>query len=291
MEWLNFRHLYAFWSVCRYRGFQKASDRIFVSQSAVSDQVSQLEEYLDEQLLIRTTRSIKVTPAGTDLLKYADEIFSRSSEINHLFKFKKDTAPTQPIRIGMVGGVSRNFMYSLIVQNMVESDNPSITVMDGSYDELSKQLKSFEVDLIFSLETPRRKDLDKCSYVKVSSSPLCIAGKPELIKKLKSKRNKPNPLNLFLFNHTFEGDIVNDIIGPKFGSDVLTPVSTDDISLLRFMAHSGRGAALIPEIGIQEDLNNGSLSKIRLDEVPNVDFYATFLKKGFHQSLIKNFIS
>jgi len=291
MEWLNFRHLYAFWSVCRYGGFQKASERIFVSQSAVSDQVSQLESYLEEQLLIRTTRSIQVTPAGVDLLKYADEIFNTSSEINHLFKFKKDLAPARAIKIGMVGGISRNFMYSLIVQNMVESDNPSITVVDGSYDELSKQLKSFDVDLIFSLEAPRRKDLEKCSFKKISSSPMCITGKPEIIKKLKSKKSKPTPLNIFLFNHFFEGDIICDVIAPKFGVDVLTPVSTDDISLLRFLAHSGRGVALTPEIGVQEGLNSGSLSKIRLDEVPNIEFYATFLKKGFHQNLIKSFLS
>jgi LysR family transcriptional activator of nhaA len=290
MEWLNFRHLYAFWSVCRYGGFQKASERIFVSQSAVSEQVSQLEEYLEEQLLIRTTRSIQVTPAGVDLLKYADEIFNKSSEINQLFKFKKDNTTTKSLRIGMVGGVSRNFMYSLIVQNMVETDNSSIDITDGSYDDLTNQLKSFEVDLVFSLEAPKKKDLNKCAFKKVSSSPICIAGKPELIKKLKSKRSKPDPLNVFVFNHFYEGDIIKDTIEPKFDVKTLTPITTDDISMLRFMAHSNRGVALIPEIGIQEDLNLGLLSKIRIDEVPHVDFYATFLKKGFHSKMVQNFL-
>jgi len=291
MEWLNFRHLYAFWSVCRYGGFQKASDRIFVSQSAVSDQVSQLEDYLEDQLLIRTTRSIKITPAGQELLTYADAIFNKSSEINHFFKNKKNTSISQPIRIGMVGGISRNFIYSLIIQNLVEEDAPSIHILDGSYEELMQQLKSYEIDLIFGLESPKKTDLGKCAFKKVASSPLCLAGKPELIKKIKSKRNRPESLDVFLFNHFFEGDFIKDYLEPKLSLTTKVPVTTDDISLLRFMAHSGRGVAVVPEIGIQEDLNLGLISKLRFDDQPTVDFYATFLKQSFHKNMIKNFIS
>jgi len=290
MEWLNFRHLYAFWSVCRYGGFQKASNKVSVSQSAISDQVSQLEDYLEEQLLERTTRSLKVTPAGLDLLKYADDIFAKSSEINQVF-LHKTIRYERPIKVGMVGGISRNFIFRQVLQNMNEHDNPSINVIDGSYQELSQLIKSFDIDLMFSLERPQKRDLLKLAFKKVSSSSICIAGKPEIIKKLRASKKSFKELNFFLFNHQFEGDLIVDVIKNRFNLDVTVPVTTEDISLLRFMANSGRGVAFIPEIGIQEDLDSGTLSRIILDEVPGINFYATFLKKGFHQNTVQNFLN
>ena len=286
MEWLNFRHLYAFWSVCRYGGFQKASDKIAVSQSAISDQVAQLEDYLEEKLLERTTRSVQVTPAGIDLLNYADEIFSKSSEINDLFRNKKVSSPGQSIRVGMVGGISRNFIFRLILQLMNENDECNVEILDGSYEELTQLLKSFEIDLVFGLEKPRKKDLLKLSYRKVSSSPICLAGRPEVIKKIRSKRKLLDQVDIFMFSHPFEKDLVKNVIEPRFKLEAKVPVSTDDISLLRFLANSGRGAAVVPEIGVQEDLNSGTLSRILLDEVPSIEFFATYLTKGFHKEAI-----
>ncbi|MCJ8275579.1 MAG: LysR family transcriptional regulator [Bdellovibrionales bacterium] len=290
MEWLNFRHLFAFWSVCRYGGFQKAAEKIHVSQSAISDQVSQLEEYFDEKLLERTTRSLRVTPVGSDLLKYADEIFNKSSEINHIFKDKKDDLQSFQIRIGMVGGISRNFIFRMILQNMVEDDRTLVDVIDGSFEQLNQMLKSLEIDLIFSLERPQKKDLMNLAFKKVKTSSLCIAGRPELIKKLKSRKANKE-MSFFMFNHHFEGDIFKQVIEPRFNVVPHVPVSTDDISLLRFMANSGRGLAIVPEIGVQEDLDQGVLSRIRLDEVPLIDFYGIFLKNSFHEKLIENFLS
>ncbi len=291
MEWINFRHLYAFWSVARYGGFQKAALKIAVSQSALSEQVAQLEDYLDEKLLERTTRSVKVTERGSSLLIYADEIFSKSHEINHIFRDKNDTFFPNQIRIGMVGGISRNFLFTLINQNLSGGAFAQMNFIDGSLDELNGLLKGYEVDLVFSLEVPKKKDLTGLRYKSVESSPLCLAGKPELIKKIRRRRSHPFEGELFLFNHPFEGDILEDSIRPKFNLDCSVPVTTDDISLLRFLANSGRGLAVIPEIGIQEDLNEGRLSRIRIAEVPPVVFYAVFLKNGFHRELIEDFLS
>lgn len=290
MEWLNFRHLYAFWSVCRYGGFQKASKKILVSQSAISDQVSQLEDYLEVKLLERTTRSFQITPEGADLLNYADEIFQKSSEINSLFSNKVTSGTSQLIRIGMVGGISRNFLFRMLIQNMNEDDQRRFHVIDGSYEELTQQLKAYEVDLIFGLEIPPKKDLLKVSYKKITSSPVCLAGKPDIIKKLKSKRKKTEPIPFFLFNHPFEGNPIEKVVEPRFGVQAETPITTDDISLLRFLANSGRGVAVVPEIGVQEDLNTGNLSRIVLDEIPTVDFYAIYLTKGFHQAAVQDFL-
>jgi LysR family transcriptional activator of nhaA len=291
MEWINFRHLYAFWSVCRYGGFKHAAEKLFVSQSTISEQVSQLEEYFDEKLLERTTRSISVSERGTALLKYADEIFSKSYEINHIFRDKNESLVPSQIRIGMVGGISRNFVFGLVFQNLIQERGTRIEVVDGSFEDLNQLLKSHEIELILSLEPPRKKDLLALSYKQIESSPLCIAGSPDLIRRIKRRRRQTLQTELYMFRHHFEGEQLQGTIASQFNLDGHVPVTTDDISLLRFLANSGRGVAVLPEIGVMEDLNSGQLSRVRLNELPPIDFYAVFLKNGFHRELIDEFLA
>ena len=53
----------------RHLNFTKASDELFVTQGAVSRQIKQLEEYLQEPMFYRDGPKIELTPAGQ---KYRD---------------------------------------------------------------------------------------------------------------------------------------------------------------------------------------------------------------------------
>jgi LysR family transcriptional activator of nhaA len=217
MEWINFRHLYAFWAVCRHGGFRKAAERIRVSQSTVSEQVAELEHYLDEELLERNTRAVRVTDRGAALLSYADEIFARSATINHIFRDKEVAVAASSIRIGMVGGVSRNFIYQLIERARLANEEARIEVVDGSFDELIELLRALELDLIFSLDRPRQKDLLTVSHRRVASSPLCVAATPALIRRIQRERRRPMDAEVYLFRQPVEGTPLPELIAKRYG--------------------------------------------------------------------------
>ena len=61
--------LSAFESVARHRSFTKAAKELFLTHSAVSQRVSQLEEHLKTRLLVRSTRGVELTPAGSRYLE------------------------------------------------------------------------------------------------------------------------------------------------------------------------------------------------------------------------------
>ncbi|MFJ4344332.1 LysR substrate-binding domain-containing protein [Pseudomonas sp. NPDC089401] len=60
--------LLAFKTVAELASFTRAAEALHLSQSAVSQQVVKLEEALGVQLFIRSTRSVKMTQEGADLL-------------------------------------------------------------------------------------------------------------------------------------------------------------------------------------------------------------------------------
>ncbi|MGE8062978.1 LysR substrate-binding domain-containing protein [Pseudomonas sp. NPDC089547] len=61
--------LLAFKTVAELASFTRAAEVLHLSQSAVSQQVVKLEEALGVQLFIRSTRSVKMTQEGADLLE------------------------------------------------------------------------------------------------------------------------------------------------------------------------------------------------------------------------------
>ena len=75
MESLNYHHLRYFWAAAREGSVTRASEKLHVSQPAVSAQIRDLEEALGEKLFKRSGRSISLTETGRVVYRYAEEIF------------------------------------------------------------------------------------------------------------------------------------------------------------------------------------------------------------------------
>ena len=81
MEWLNYHHLYYFWTVMREGSITKACVKLSLAQSTVSAHLSKLEESLGGKLFNRQGRAIEATDMGRLVSRYADEIFSLGREL------------------------------------------------------------------------------------------------------------------------------------------------------------------------------------------------------------------
>jgi DNA-binding transcriptional LysR family regulator len=82
------RHLRAFVAVAEELNFTRAAERLHLGQQAVSKSVGQLEGELGVRLLVRTTREVRLTPAGEALLEdgrralaAADAAFARARDV------------------------------------------------------------------------------------------------------------------------------------------------------------------------------------------------------------------
>jgi DNA-binding transcriptional LysR family regulator len=68
--------LRSFVAVAEGQGFTRAAERLHLTQSAVSAQIKRLELQAGCELLVRSTRSVSLTPRGEILLGYARNILS-----------------------------------------------------------------------------------------------------------------------------------------------------------------------------------------------------------------------
>lgn len=64
---MELKQLESFVSVVRHQSFTKAAEQLFISQPTISTHIRMLEEELHSRLIIRTTKSIEITPRGMEL--------------------------------------------------------------------------------------------------------------------------------------------------------------------------------------------------------------------------------
>lgn len=79
--------------IAKHKSFSKAASTLYMTQSALSASVKDIEEELGIQIFLRTNRGIRLTPDGEDCLTYCKEIIERSDRLSTRYK-NRDTLHT-----------------------------------------------------------------------------------------------------------------------------------------------------------------------------------------------------
>ena len=74
---MELRQLEYFAAVARHGHFGRAADEVYVTQSALAQQIARLEAELGLSLLVRTAKGVELTPAGAELLEHAAKILAQ----------------------------------------------------------------------------------------------------------------------------------------------------------------------------------------------------------------------
>jgi LysR family transcriptional regulator for metE and metH len=77
---IEIRHLKTLVALRDTGSLVEASERLYLTQSALSHQLKELESRLDTELFVRKSRPLRFTPAGQRLLELAEDVLQRVSD-------------------------------------------------------------------------------------------------------------------------------------------------------------------------------------------------------------------
>lgn len=78
---MELRHLRYFIAVAEEKSFNKAAERLFISQPPLSRQIKQLEEEIGVTLIDRENRPLRLTEAGEFFYEHALQILKKSDDL------------------------------------------------------------------------------------------------------------------------------------------------------------------------------------------------------------------
>ena len=123
---LPYASLRAFEAVVRLSGFSAAADELGVSQSAVSQHVKGLEEWLGQNLLVRGARRSHPTPAGEQLARAISDGLGRISDVcEHL---RDKTRADRTIVISCLPGFAFNWLFPRLLHFDLAHPDLSVSI-------------------------------------------------------------------------------------------------------------------------------------------------------------------
>ncbi len=173
MDWDKLR---VFHAVAEAGSFTHAGDALNLSQSAVSRQISGLEESLQVPLFHRHARGLILTEQGELLYRTARDVFAKLSMTEAMLSESKDR-PKGPLKVTTTVAFGSNWLAPRIKEflELYPEISLSLLVDDGELD-----LSMREADVAIRMSPPRQPDLVQRHLLTVRSAAFAS---PEYLKK------------------------------------------------------------------------------------------------------------
>ena len=149
-----------------------ASDRVFVSQSALSLQIKRLEELLQQMLFHRDGRRLTLTSAGDLMLDYARKMLALHDEAVSAVTAGQFSGPA---RIGMVQDFAETLLSGLLAQFADLHADVQIYARVAGTAELLRQLELRQLDIVLGFGPSGDPNA-------ITTAPMVWFGNSELLK-------------------------------------------------------------------------------------------------------------
>lgn len=288
MARLNYQHLRYFWAIAHEGSLTRASERLHLSQSALSVQLAKLEAQLDHKLFERLGRSLVLTEAGRIALDYADTMFQAGDEL--LSTLRSQPSVNRPmLKVGALTTLSRNFQMEFL-RPLMQRDDISLVVRSGTLRELLAQLEAQGVDVVLTNSAVRRDASTVLHSHLLDRQPVSLVGRPQ--PDAPAFRFPDDLRHQSLLLPSLDSDIRADFdrLLALAGIRPIIRAEVDDMAMLRLLAREGNGLTLVPPIVVRDELSAGILvERYRIPELTE-SFYAIVQARRFPNPLLQELL-
>lgn len=289
LEQLNFHHLFYFWRVAKIGHLTRAAHELHISQSALSAQIRQLEERLEEVLFAREGRRLVLTDTGQLVLAYAEDIFGLSREM--LGRLQGRSEGVTRLRIGSVATLSRNYQENRI-RPLLADTTVVLTLESGLLEDLLTRLIQHQLDVVLANETVP-SDVNRplhCQFL--GSQTISFVGPAQIWQPLSLRvPDDLDGLDIALpgprsaIRAQFDAMCISAKVTPRIRAEV------DDMAMLRLIARDSGWVTVLPEVVVQDELKSGTLVCVGQSTMLQERFYAITTPHRHHIELLERLLS
>jgi len=273
---LTLRNLEIFVAVCDVMNMTTAADKLFISQSAISQTISELERHYGVRLFERLSRKLYLTDAGEKLYGYAQHILGMNTDLELAMKTLGEAGS---VRLGASVTIATYVLPSLITTFKRSSPALTFTVSGDNTEEIEKKLLADKVDLGLV-----EGELTAPSLVSTFFSDddlTLICGTAHRFAALSAVEPRELAGEAFIVREPGSGTrrTFEDVMATHQlpWSALWECNSTDTI---KEAVRAGLGIAVLPKIAVQRELRSKTLHAL---PIKGMDFHRTF-KIAYHKN-------
>ncbi len=281
--------LRTFSAIAETLNFTKASEKLNLTQSAVSHQIKALEEELGVPLFIRAKRGVILTDAGKTALEYANRILNEAEEMREKVVGREKAlegrvrvaAATQAL-VYLFAPLFEDFMdkyetVELVFRTTVSTEQTIEDILNGVSDVGFASLPVYspllEIDELFD---------DKLVLV-VGKKHKLAAQKGVTAKDLEKER-------WVLFERGASIRRATDAFFKKVEVEPEMSLESNDTYFIKLMVEHGLGVSLMPSWSVREEIETGKLALVRIEKSELKRSVAMVSLKGNNSAPIRTFL-
>ena len=150
---MELRHLRTIVAVAENRSLTKAGEELYLSQSAVSQQIRRLEQELGVEVFHRTSRSVELTAEGRVILGYAQRVLAEvdgmRTELDELSGLLSGE-----LRIGGVYPTGPYDLFGLLADFRAAHPGVAIHMVETTQEDVLTALRADDLDCAFAAVDP-----------------------------------------------------------------------------------------------------------------------------------------
>lgn len=260
---MELSHLRTFRVVAETLSFTRASEKLNLTQSAVSHQIKALETDLGEPLFIRAKRGVKLSPAGKDVLAYAERILEEVDAMcehvrgrEHAPRGRVRAAAATQAFVHLFAGLFEGFMrahpaVAVSFRTTASTEQTLSDILNGRADVGFASLPVYSPALQVT-------ELFEDELVLVVGAGHPLAGRGELeTREVEGER-------FILFERGASVRRASDEFFKRAGLKPELALESNDTYFIKLMVERGLGVSLMPSWAVREEVGTGRLSELRI---------------------------
>lgn len=251
---MDIKQLEYFICVAELLNFTKAAEKLYISQTAISQQIKSLEDSLNVTLFIRNNRKVSLTPAGEAFYKKSKLIVNDVNEaINEAVKTA--SGYNGSLKIGFTSGHSTFIIYNLVKRFLIKYPDIDITILDDNFGNLYEDLNNKNLDLVFSVDF-NLKEIRNFRFLHLNSDYLyVIMNKDHPLSQRKSLCRSDLKNEKFVFMNRKEVPLgydkfVSNCINAGFSPNIVKHCNS--LESLSLLIKLGIGITILPKFHIDD---------------------------------------
>ncbi len=287
---INFELYKIFYQCAENKSFSEAARKLYITQSAVSQSVKNLEKQLGVTLFHRKSRNIQLTNEGELLFSYVSQAYNflKTAE-EKLQEFEGLTAGE--IRIGVSDSICKYFIMPYIKKFGQMYPNIMVKVINRTTPQLLDVLKSGLIDIAISTLPVNQDMFDAVSFISVQD--IFVAS--DRFKELKEREITLQELNkypLVLLQSDSSTRKSVDRFFQSYGLTCSPEIELESLDLLVEFAKIGTGVACVLKESALDAIKSGELFQIISKEpLPPRSIGVVTMKNVVLSKAVKTFIS
>jgi DNA-binding transcriptional LysR family regulator len=255
---LNTRFLDALIWVARLHSFRAAAEQLHVTQAAISNRISALEEELGVQLFERDSREVRLTDRGRQALAQAEQILRLERELKVSVTGRSEVGGM--VRVGCIESIAHSWLVPMVRELAAAHPRLSLELTIEPTSHLHAHLLRGNLDVALQTDAVVEEDIVNRS---LGAMPMAWFAGPEAARAIGDslwEQVLDLPVITFTRGSQPHANVLRDM--ESVGEKVRQVHCVTAISVIRQLARQGFGVATLPSAVTQDEVARGELVQV-----------------------------